>query len=91
MPNSTSFTCPRCQIGICHPMTGIYLRVLEGRLIRVPDMPLHHCDVCHYQEFDPQPLARLSKGLHSERPVKKPRIVSQEPLENTTRTRRVKS
>jgi len=90
MPNQTSFTCPRCQIGICHPMTGIYLRVVDERLVRVPDMPLHLCDVCHYQEFDPQPLARLSKSLHGDKPLKKPRLVSQEPLE-TTRTRRIKS
>jgi hypothetical protein len=63
MSESLSFNCPNCQVGICHPVPGLFLSVHEGYLVSVPDIPAWQCDVCQFQEFDRDRLVQLDTLL----------------------------
>jgi YgiT-type zinc finger domain-containing protein len=67
---SHAYSCPVCQIGHCRPTKATYLRLVNGdRLLSVPRMPVYVCDVCTYQEFDPESVARLEALLVEEAAV----------------------
>ncbi len=51
--------CPRCQIGNLQPVSATYTCVHRGMLLSVPNMPAWKCDICQYQEFDYDGLARV--------------------------------
>ncbi len=59
MSDQSVFICPRCQIGRCHPDRITYVRMFEGSLLRVPNMPAYTCDVCGYQELEAAAMTRL--------------------------------
>jgi hypothetical protein len=61
------YSCPICQIGQCRPSKATYLRLVNGdRLLSMPGMPVHICDVCTYREFDLESVARLEALLGEE-------------------------
>lgn len=51
--------CPRCQIGNLQAGTATYTYVYNGMLLSVPGMPAWTCDLCQYQEFDYDAVARI--------------------------------
>ncbi|NWF69337.1 MAG: YgiT-type zinc finger protein [Chloroflexi bacterium] len=61
MSQRMSYTCPRCQIGQCRPVTLTYTRLYQGTLLSVPDMPAWTCDICGLQEYDQQMLGQLER------------------------------
>jgi YgiT-type zinc finger domain-containing protein len=63
MFNLDTYECPRCQIGHCHPGKTTFTRLHHGRLISVPDMTVYTCDVCGFQEFDPEAMTILQRLL----------------------------
>lgn len=63
MFNAYAYDCPRCQIGHCHPGKTSFTRLYHGRLISVPDMTVYTCDVCGFQEFDPDAMTILQRLL----------------------------
>jgi YgiT-type zinc finger domain-containing protein len=58
-----AYDCPRCQIGHCHAGRTTYTRVINGRVVSIPDIAVYTCDVCGYQEFDRDALLRLQTLL----------------------------
>jgi hypothetical protein len=66
MSDLSVYYCPNCQIGLCQPGKTTYLRLHEGLLVSVPDMPMWTCDICQYQEFDPDMITRLETLLGSQ-------------------------
>ena len=62
------YECPRCQIGHCSPGKTTYTRLYNGKVISVPDMIVFTCDVCEYQEYDPEALINLQALLGKPRP-----------------------
>ena len=63
MSDSTVYPCPVCQIGYCHPGHKTYLRMFNGMLVSVPDMPVWTCDICLHEEFDRESVERLEALL----------------------------
>ncbi len=63
MVNVNMYECPRCQIGHCHRNKTTYTRLHNGRLISVQDMTVYNCDVCGFQEFDPDSMIILQRLL----------------------------
>ena len=63
MSDLSVYSCPNCQIGLCQPGNMTYVCLHEGLLVSVPDMPVWTCDICQYQEFDPDIIARLETLL----------------------------
>ncbi|MBZ0284269.1 MAG: hypothetical protein K8L97_26250 [Anaerolineae bacterium] len=63
MSDQTAYPCPCCQIGFCQPGTQTYLRMHNGLLVSVPDVPMWTCDICQYQEFDQERLRSLDALL----------------------------
>ena len=59
--DETTFDCPRCLIGHCHPRRINYLRLLGGRLLSIPGMTAHVCDICGYQLIDPGVQERIDR------------------------------
>jgi YgiT-type zinc finger domain-containing protein len=59
MSDQSSFMCPRCQIGRCQPGQITYVRMYNGMLLTVPNMQVYTCDVCGYEEFEPEAIERL--------------------------------
>ena len=52
MEQARTERCPRCYIGHLHAGKSTYTRLDGQRLISVPNMPVHHCDICGFREFD---------------------------------------
>ncbi len=63
MTETTTYACPVCQIGVCHPATATYLQLIDGQLLSAPEMPIWKCDVCHHQEFDGEAVEALENLL----------------------------
>lgn len=63
MADITAFPCPNCQIGICQPTRTTYLTIYNNLLVSVPNTPVWQCDICHYQEFEHETIARLETLL----------------------------
>ena len=63
MNDETTYPCPSCQIGFCHPGKGTYLRMVGDSLVSVPDMALWKCDICEYEEFDRESVMHLEALL----------------------------
>jgi YgiT-type zinc finger domain-containing protein len=61
MSERPSYTCPRCQIGQCHPGELTYVRMYQGLLFSVPAMPAWTCDICGLQEFDQEVLMHIDR------------------------------
>lgn len=59
MTDPSAYPCPYCQIGFCQPSRDTYTRIYRGMLVSIPDMLVWICDICQYQEFDREALARL--------------------------------
>jgi hypothetical protein len=59
MPDTSAFSCPNCQIGICHPKRTTYLTVYNNMLVSVPNTAVWQCDICQYQEFEHHAITRL--------------------------------
>lgn len=59
MSKRNAYPCPNCQIGSCQPGLSTYTLVHEGMLVSLPDMPTWTCDICQYQEYDPERLRVL--------------------------------
>ncbi|MEZ4671487.1 MAG: YgiT-type zinc finger protein [Anaerolineae bacterium] len=59
MSELSAYSCPNCQIGVCRPEKTMYLSLYDGMLVSVPDMPVWVCDICQYQEYDPEVILRL--------------------------------
>lgn len=53
------YPCPQCQIGHLQAGKATYARMYHGLLIAASDILAWTCDVCHFQEFDHEALARL--------------------------------
>lgn len=66
MSDLSVYSCPNCQIGLCQPGKITYVRLYEGLLVSVPDMLVWTCDICQYQEFDPDIIAHLEALLGSQ-------------------------
>ena len=87
-----SESCPRCQIGYLQPEKATYAYVHNGMLLSVPNMPAWKCDICQYQEFEHQTIARLEAllGIRDSSPDLQrntPKIASIEPSEPTSARR----
>lgn len=94
MQDTSDFPCPNCQIGICHPKRTTYLTIYNNMLVSVPNIAVWQCDICQYQEFEHQTIARLEAllGIPDSTPELQrntPKIASIEPSESTS-ARRVK-
>ncbi len=57
--------CPRCQIGHLQLGKTAFTRVINGAVVSVPEVKVHTCDVCGYQDFDRVTFARLQTLLGS--------------------------
>lgn len=94
MPEPSAFSCPNCQIGICHPKRTTYLTIYDNTLVSVPNTAVWQCDICQYQEFEHQTIARLEAllGISDAAPELQRntlKITSLEPSDPTT-ARRIK-
>ena len=92
MPDTSAFPCPNCQIGICKPTRTTYLKIYNGMLVSVPNTPVWRCDICQYQEFEHQTVARLETmlGISDSTPEmlrNTPKITSIEPADPTSARR----
>jgi len=92
MPDTSAFPCPNCQIGICHPKRTTYLTIYNDMLVSVPNTAVWQCDICQYQEFEHQTIARLEAllGISDSTPEPQrnaPKIASIEPSESTSARR----
>lgn len=67
MSDKSAYPCPCCHIGFCQPGTKTYLRVQDGLLLAIPDMTLWTCDICQYQEFDPERVKQFDALLGESR------------------------
>jgi len=88
MSDQFAYSCPYCQIGYCQPEQATYVRMQDGMLISVPDMPVWTCDICGYQEFDQEAMANLDAllGVKETTPeTQRPR--PSESLDNSTARR----
>jgi hypothetical protein len=70
--SKSALPCPRCEIGMLHPGHATYVRTIQGTLISVPDMLVWTCDLCRYQEFDEENVARVEALLHEAAPTPRP-------------------
>jgi YgiT-type zinc finger domain-containing protein len=70
MSDQTTSICPQCQIGHLQSGKQTYVRVHNGLLISLPDMPGYTCDVCGYQSFDPAAIAHVEVLIGQSRPAK---------------------
>ncbi len=61
MSQRASYTCPRCQIGQCHPGELTYVRMYQGMLLSVAETPAWTCDICGLQEFDQEVLMNIDR------------------------------
>lgn len=58
-PHDYAHECPRCQIGRCHPSKTTHMRMVNGHAISIPNITMYTCDICGFQELDPDALLRL--------------------------------
>lgn len=63
MSDTPALICSQCQIGHFHTESRPYVRVVDGMLLSVPNMPALICDVCGYQDFDREGLTRVEALL----------------------------
>lgn len=59
MTERTTQLCPQCQIGHLQTSRLTYVRVVDGMVMSVPEMPAHTCDVCGFQEFERSLVAHV--------------------------------
>jgi len=59
MNDESVYECPRCQIGFCKPHAVTFARIHNGHVVSAPHTPRYTCDICGYQEFEPEALERL--------------------------------
>jgi len=59
--NDMVFYCPRCQYGRCRPASATLVTIQQGLVISAPNTPAYVCDVCGYQEFEPEAVHRLRR------------------------------
>lgn len=45
--------CPHCEIGHLHIERRTHVRIYQGMVLSAPNMPVYHCDVCGYEEYEP--------------------------------------
>lgn len=91
MSDHFAYSCPYCQIGYCQPGQATYVRMHNGMLVSMPDMPVWTCDICGYQEFDQEAVSNLDTllGVNDSAPdTQRPR--ASENFDNTT-VRRAKT
>jgi YgiT-type zinc finger domain-containing protein len=81
MPDKTSPSCPRCQMGYLQPVLSTYTRVHNHMLLSVPDVPAWKCDICQYLEYDDTALIEIEALVgqpelppENSRPASKPAI-----------------
>jgi hypothetical protein len=93
-----TFMCPRCQIGRCQPGQITYVRMYNGRLLSAPNVQVYTCDVCGYEEFEPEAMQQLqslapeSVSLPDDvRYVSKPPTTDIMDIQDINSTRRSKS
>ncbi|MBL8161012.1 MAG: hypothetical protein JNJ61_03435 [Anaerolineae bacterium] len=63
MSDQSAYPCPCCHIGFCQPGNKTYMRVHGDLLLCIPDMTMWTCDICQYQEFDPERVKHLDALL----------------------------
>lgn len=94
MSDTLEYQCPRCQIGHCQLGLATFVHLYDDTLVTMPDMPAWTCDICHYQEFDPDAVLRVEALVgqagtppNTHRPAPKPGLVD---ASDSDLTRRVK-
>jgi YgiT-type zinc finger domain-containing protein len=69
--------CEKCQIGRYRPTTAPYLRWLGSKIMLIPDVPAHTCDICGDMAYDADFMHRLQLLLD--------KLISGEPSGQATR------
>jgi YgiT-type zinc finger domain-containing protein len=51
--------CEKCQIGRYRPTSAPYLRWLGDKIMLIPNVPAHTCDICGKMAYDADFMQRL--------------------------------